>query len=68
MTTTSKRQRERFYTYRKKKFPNVFIYKNPDAFQKERQFPLHFIYKKPDTLRYAVFHEKFEVGIYIKKA
>ena len=27
-----------------------------------------FIYKKQDTSRYAIFHENFEVGIYIPKA
>ena len=33
-----------------KKMRNVFIYKNPDTFQKARQFPLRFyIYKKPYT-------------------
>ena len=36
-----------------------------DTFQKARQFELSFIHKKPDTLRYAIFHESFEIGIYI---
>ena len=44
-----------------------FIYKKTDTFQKSRQFPLRFLYKKQDTLRYAIFHEMFEVGIYTKK-
>ena len=46
----------------------TFIYKNPDTSQKSRQFALYFIYKKPDTLRYAIFYENSEIGIYIQKA
>ena len=49
------------------KFPNVSIYKKPHTSQKARQFPVRFIYKKHDTLCYAIFHEIFEVGIYIQK-
>ena len=47
--------------------PKVFIYKNPETFQKARQFVLRYIYIKRYTLRYAIFHEIFEVGIYIQK-
>ena len=69
MTAISERQRARFYIYAKsKKMRNVFIYKKPDTLQKARQFPLRFIYKKKDNLRYAIFHENFEFGIYIQEA
>ena len=50
-----------------KKIPNSFIYKKPDTFQKARNFRYVFRYKKPYTLRYGIFHEIFEVGIYIQK-
>ena len=46
---------------------NNLLYKNIDTLQKARQFALRFIYKKPDTLRYAICHEIFEVGIYVQK-
>ena len=70
MTAIIERQRACLYTQKTKKMPNVFIYKNPDTFQKARQFPLRFyiqkeifmkflklafIYKKHDTLRYVTF-------------
>ena len=41
---------------------NVLIYKNQDNLCSV------FIYKMHDTLRYAIFHEIFEVGIYIQKS
>ena len=47
---------------------NIFIYKNPLTLQKSGQFSLRFIYKKQHNLRYAIFHETFEVGMFIKKA
>ena len=70
MNAISERQRASLYIYKKaKKMRNVlYIYKNPDTFQKARKFPFGFIYKKPDTLRYTVFHEILELGIYIQKA
>ena len=52
-----------FIYIKKQKLQNVFIYKNPDTFQKARQLPLRFILKKQDTLRYAIVHENFAVGI-----
>ena len=39
-----------------------YIQKNPKKLQNV------FIYKKPDTLHYGIFHENFQVGIYIQKA
>ena len=68
MTAIIERQRARLYTQKAKMLRNIFIYKNPDTFQKARQFLLRFIYKKPYTLRYGISHEIFEVGIYIQKA
>ena len=44
----------------------VFIHKKPDTLQKARQFPLSFHIKKLDTLRYVIFHEIFEVDIFIQ--
>ena len=62
MTTISKRQRARFYIYKKfKKMRNVFIYKKQDNFR------YVFIYKIHDTLRYVIFREKIEFGIYVQK-
>ena len=48
---------------------NVFIYtKNNTLCKKQDNFRYVFTYKKHDTLRYAIFYEIFEVGIYIQKA
>ena len=47
---------------------NVFIYKNPDTFQKARQFSLRFYKQKAMNLTLRDFHKIFEVGIYIQKA
>ena len=61
-TDIIERQRARFYIHKKQKqMPNDFIHKKPDTFQKTRQFLLR-------TFPYGVFHEIFEVGIYIQKA
>ena len=69
MTAIIERQRARFYIQKKQnKFPTVFIYKNPDTFQKARQFPLRFYIQKAIHLALRDFHEVFEVGIYIQKA
>ena len=69
MTAIIERQRARLYAQKAKKFPNVFIYKKPDTFQKARQFPLRFYYiQKAIHLTLRDFHEIFEVGIYIQKA
>ena len=62
------RQLACLYIYKKKKkFRNVFIYKKPNTLQKDRKFCSDILYKNQDTLCYAVFHEIFEVGIYIQK-
>ena len=66
MIAISKRQRARFFIYTKGKKGNVFIYKNLDTSQKARQFPVRFDIQKSRPLLYAIFHEMFEVGIYIK--
>ena len=59
----------RTFIYTKgKKFRNVFIYKNPDTFQKAIQFPLRFYIQKATHLTFRDFHEIVEVGIYIQKA
>ena len=49
------------------KMKNNCIYKNIDTLEKARQFASRFIYKKLDTLRYAIYNENFEVGIYVQK-
>ena len=60
MTAIVERQRARFYIQKKQK--------NCETYKKiARQFPLHFIYKRQCTLRYRIFHEIFELGIYIQK-
>ena len=61
MTAIRERQRARFYLYQKQ-MRNVFISKKQD------NFLYVFIFKMHDTLRYASFHEKVEVGIYIQKS
>ena len=41
----------------------VFKYKNTNTSKKVIQFVLRFlIYENPDTLRYAIFHQIFEIG------
>ena len=69
MTAISESQHARFYIHNKqKKLRNGFLYKKPDTFQKLDNFRYVFIYKKPYTLGYEIFHEIFEVVIYIQKA
>ena len=68
MTAMIERQRARLYTQKQKKLRNVFIYKNPDTFQKARQFPLRFYIQKAMHLTLEDFHEIFEVRIYIQRA
>ena len=62
MIAISERQSARFYIFEKQKMRNFFIYKKRD------NSLLVFIYKIHDTLRNAIFHEIFEVGIYIQKS
>ena len=61
MTAIVERQRARFYIQKKQK-------KCETIKKKARQFPLRFIYKRPYILRYWIFHEIFELSIYIQKA
>ena len=69
MTDIRKRQHARFYIYRKQKNFKRFILKKTRHFSKKQDnFRYVFIYKKHDTLRYGIFHEIFEVGIYIQNA
>ena len=54
------------YIQKEKKIQNVYIYKKPDTSKENKKICVTFFkYKKPDTLRYAIFHEIFEIGIYI---
>ena len=56
------------YIHKKqKKLRNVFIYKNPETFQKLDNFRYVYIYIS-DTLYVTGFAENFEVDIYIEKA
>ena len=56
MTPIQENQRARFYINKKQK---------PDTLQKQDYLRYVFIHKKSDTLRYAIFHEIFELDIYI---
>ena len=57
------------YIQKPKKLQNIYIHKQKSRYFYKNQdnFRYFFIYKKPDTLRYAIFHEMFEIGIYIQK-
>ena len=68
MTAIGERQRARLYPQKAKKMPNIFIYKNPDTFQKARQFPLRFYMQEAIHFTLRDFHEIFAVRIYIQKA
>ena len=68
MTAIIERQRTHLYTQKAFFLPNVFIYKNPDTFQKDRQFSLRFCIQKSIHLMLRDFRENFEVRIYIQKA
>ena len=70
MTTISERQHARFYIlYKKQKnMRNVYIYaKSQTLSKKQDNFRYIFIHKILYTLLYAIFHEIFEIGIYIYK-
>ena len=43
----------------------LYIYKKLDNLQKQDNLCYVFIHKNPDTLRQAIFHENFEIGIHI---
>ena len=49
VTAIIERQCPRLYTHKAEKKRNVFIYKKPDTFQKDRQFPFRFYLQKPYT-------------------
>ena len=61
MTAIVERQRARFYIKKSKKIAKRLK-------KKAKQFPLRFYIQKQYTLRYRIFHEIFEAGIYIQKA
>ena len=64
ITAMIERQRARFYiTIAKLSYTKIQA-----LFKKQDNFCYVFIYKMYDTLLYAIFHEIFEVGIYIQKA
>ena len=69
MAAIRKRQRAYFYTHKNQKNCQTFLYtKIQTLFKKLDNFRIVFIYKKPYTLRYGIFHEIFQFGIYIQKA
>ena len=49
-------------------FRYVLYTKSQTLCKRQDNFCYVFIYKKQDTLRYAIFHENFEVGVYKQKA
>ena len=70
MTAISERQRARFYIYiqKSKTIAKRFYAKSQTLRKKQDNFRYVFIYKNQDTLCYAIFHEIFEIGIYIQKS
>ena len=61
MSAIVERQSARFYEQKKQKIAQRLK-------KKLDNFRFVFVYKKVYTLRYRIFHEIFEVGIYILKA
>ena len=55
------------YIHRAKKCAkHLYLYtKRQILFKKQVNLRCVFIHKKPDNLRYGIFHELFEIGIYI---
>ena len=52
----------------KKNAKRLYMYTKIQTLCKNQDnFCYVFIHKKSDTLRYAIFHETFEIGIYIYK-
>ena len=65
MNPISQRQRVRFI-HIKKIAKNLYIYARIETlFKKKDNLRYVFIHKKPYTLRYAIFHKSFVIGIYI---
>ena len=68
MTAISKRQRARFYIYKKQKNCKMFLYtKSPTIFKNQDNSRYVFIYKKEDTLRYAISMKILWLGFIYKK-
>ena len=67
MTPITERQCPRFYIYKKqKKTKRLYIYTKIQTLNKNQDNLRNvFIHKKPDTLLYAIFHEIFEIDIYV---
>ena len=53
------------YTKIKNNSKRLYMIKHSDTSKQGRTFALRFYSQNPDTLRYAVFHETFFIGIYI---
>ena len=68
MTAISRKQRARFYMYKKQKNYRMFLYtKRHTLCQKQDNYRCVFMYKKQDTLRYAVFMKILKLAfIYTK--
>ena len=67
MKPISERRPPPIYIYKKQKiYMRSYIYsKNQTLFKKQDNLRYVLFTKKPDTLHYAIFHEIFEIGIYI---
>ena len=65
MTSMIERQRARFYIYKRQKKLQKEYTKSQTLCKKQDNLRHVFIHKKPDTLRYTIFYEIFEIGVYI---
>ena len=67
MTRISKRQRTHIYIYinSKKIAKHFYKYTKPDTFQNRRQFAVRLYSQKARHFTLRIFHEFFEIGIYI---
>ena len=65
MTPISKIQRACLYIYKKEMIAKrLYVYtKGQTLSKKQDNLRYFYIHKKPDTLRSAIFHEIFEIGI-----
>ena len=68
MTYIIKRQCAHLYIYKSIKIGKHLYIKSQTLYTKQDNLCYVFVYKKHDTFRYTIFHENFEVGIYIQKA
>ena len=55
------------YIYKAIKLRNVYLYINQTLCKNQDNSQYVFVYENTDTLRYAIFHEILEIGIYIQK-